>query len=111
MDKGKQILELQKREARAKEVGIQFIDELFQHFNVLATNDEFDKKTGAPKFKKGEIKHLGVLFDKEPTFKDVCTCESFFFGNSDEFKKANIASFQCKHLIAAREIRFGVVPE
>jgi len=92
MDAGKQILHEDKRKERSKSVNIKFIDELFQHFNIL---DE-----------EGKIKHLGIIYDKTPHQKDHCTCESFYFGNSDEFKKAHPEAFQCKHLIAARELRF-----
>lgn len=112
MDEGKQILQDDKRKERSKDVEIQFVDGVFQHFNVVAADDEFDKKNPELlKLKKGEIKYLGAIISKEPHQKDFCTCESFYFGNSDEYKKANPAAFQCKHLHAARAIRYGGHPE
>ena len=110
MDAGKEIIFDERRQARAKEVGIQFVDGLYQHFNVITTKDEFDKKTGLLKLAAGTIKHMGILWGREPSIKDVCTCESFQFGNSDEFKKSHTHSFQCKHLHSARQIRFEGYP-
>jgi hypothetical protein len=108
LDAGKQILHDEKRKERAADVSIQFIDGLFQHFNVIASEDEYDKKNPELlKRKKGEIKYMGILVSKEPHKNDLCTCESFYFGNSDEYKKANPAAFQCKHLHGARKIRYG----
>jgi hypothetical protein len=107
LDAGKQILHDEKRKKRAEDVKIQFIDGLFQHFNV-AVEDECDRKNPELlKRRKGEIKYYGVLIAKEPHKNDLCTCESFYFGNSDEYKKANTAAFQCKHLHKARLARYG----
>ena len=88
---------------------LQYIDAF--HFDVIATKDEFDKKfPDLIKIKKGDVRHRGVLWSEKPHQKDFCTCESFFFSNSDEYKKANPVAFQCKHLIAAREQMYGVIP-
>lgn len=92
VDKGKEIKYQEARQVRAKDVKVVFIDGLFQHFNIL--NED------------SSIKHLGVVYEKEPNSKDFCTCESFFYSNSDDYKKTHAFSFQCKHLIAAREVRF-----
>jgi len=97
LDEGKQTLQQEKRKERSKDVKIAFIDNRFQHFNVL--DDE------------NNIKHLGVVFNKEPHQKDFCTCESFYFGNSDEYKKSHPAAFQCKHILKARETRFEGYPK
>jgi hypothetical protein len=106
LDAGKQIQQDEKRQERAKDVSIQFIDG--NHFNVLAKEDEFDKKNPELiKHKKGEIKYYGVIIGKEPHARDFCTCESAWYGNTDEFKKASPIAFQCKHLHAARAIRYG----
>jgi hypothetical protein len=110
MDAGKQIIQDEKRQEKAADVSVQFIDGLFQHFNIVAAADEFDKKTGDLKTKQGEIKYLGIIIEKEPHKNDFCTCPSFYFGQSDEYKKANPAAFQCKHLHAARAIRYGGHP-
>ena len=100
-----------KRKERAKEVVIQFLGDGV-HFNVIAPEDEYDKKNKELiKYKKGETKHYGILIGQEPHQKDVCTCESFYFGNSDDYKKTNAASFQCKHLHKAREIRYQGHPQ
>lgn len=112
MDAGKQILNEEKRKQRAKDVVIQFIDDKCQHFNVLSIKDEYDRKNPELlKIKAGDVKHLGVILGREPNQKDFCTCESFYFGNSDEYKKANPAAFQCKHIIEARETRYAYYPE
>lgn len=111
MDAGKEIQFEERREQRASDVEIQFIDEGFHHFNVLAVKDEVDKKNPElVKTKKGEKKHLGAIWSQDPSIKDFCTCESFYFGNSDEYKKSHTAAFQCKHLIKAREIRYSNYP-
>lgn len=106
MDAGKQLIQDEKRQERARDVQIQFIDG--NHFNVLTKEDEFDKKNPELiKRKKGEIKYYGVLVTKEPHSRDFCTCESAWYGNTDEFKKSSPIAFQCKHLHAARAIRYG----
>ncbi len=111
MDVGKQILHDDKRKERAKDVQIQFIDDKFQHFNVVAAEDEFDKKNPELlKHKKGDIKYYGVIIGKEPNPRDFCTCESAWYGNTDEFKKASAFAFQCKHIHKAREVRYGGYP-
>lgn len=111
MDSGKESIFDDKRKERAKDVKIQFIDDKFQHFNVVAAEDEYDKKNPELiKYHKDEIKYYGVIIAKEPSPRDFCTCESAWFGNSDEYKKAHPASFQCKHIHAAREIRYGGHP-
>lgn len=111
MDEGKRILHEDARKERAKDVKIQFIDDKFQHFNVIATADEFDRKDKTLlKIKEGEIKYYGVIIGREPHPRDFCTCESAWYGNSDESKKANPIAFQCKHIIAAREQRYEGYP-
>lgn len=97
MDEGKQTLQKERRESKAEEVLITFIDGAFQHFNVLDS--------------EGKIKHLGILMEKEPHAKDMCTCSSFYFGNSDEYKKSHPAAFQCKHLIKSRKTRYEGHPQ
>lgn len=111
VDAGKQIEHEERRKERAKDVSIQFIDGMFQHFNVLATEDEYDKKDKTLiKFRKGEIKYYGVIIGKEPNERDFCTCSSAWFGNTDEFKKASPIAFQCKHIMGAREQRYEGYP-
>lgn len=106
MDAGKEIIHEQARQERAKDVMIQFVDDKFQHFNVISDKDETDKKTGLIKVKQGDIKHIGAVWGKEPSTKDFCTCESFWYSNSDDYKKTHATSFNCKHILSAREIRF-----
>ncbi len=111
LDAGKQTLHEERRQERAADVEIQFLGDGV-HFNVLSTMDEYDKKNkDLIKYKKGETKHYGILIEKEPHQKDVCTCESFYFGNSDEYKKSHPEAFQCKHLHAARTLRYENYPE
>ena len=106
MDAGKEIIFDERRAERAKEVGLLFHDQY--HFDVIATKDEFDKKfPDLIKVKKGDVKHRGVIWGKEPSVKDSCSCESFMFGNDDEWKTSHIFSFQCKHLHAARDFLYG----
>lgn len=105
-DKGKEILEKERREERAKDVVIQFVDTNLQHFNVLAEKDEIDKKSGLIKFKKGDIKYYGVVIGKEPNKSDFCTCPSYWYEMDDDYKKTHAEAFQCKHIIEARAVRF-----
>ena len=111
MDAGNETIREEKRKERAKQVSIKFIDDYFQHFDVVAPEDEFDKKNPELlKWKKGDKKYLGIIIGRNPHQSDFCTCPSFYFGNSDEYKKAHLAAFQCKHLIEARELRFCDYP-
>lgn len=111
MDLGKETIQEEKRKERAKDVSIKFIDSRLQHFDVIASEDEFDKKNPELlKHKKGDVKYLGAIIERNPHQNDFCTCPSFYFGNSDEYKKAHPAAFQCKHLIEARELRFSGYP-
>lgn len=110
MDAGKEILFDERRQARAAEVGLRFHDQY--HFDVITAKDEFDKKfPDLIKVKKGDVKHRGVIWSREPNAKDFCTCESFTFGNSDEYKKSHTFAFQCKHIHAARDFVFEGYPE
>lgn len=90
-DHGKAILHEEKRKERSKEVSIRFVDEGLHHFDVL---DE-----------QGAVKYRGIIMGDEPHRADFCGCDSLYFGNGDEYKKANPASFQCKHLHRARDRR------
>lgn len=91
----------EKRISKSKEVNVQFINGLFEQFNVL---DE-----------KGEIKYFGVI--TKDMQDDDCSCQSFFYGMQydkldDDSKRGesryvatNGHSFQCKHIIRARSLK------
>ena len=101
MDTSKQIFEKERREKKAQEVKIQFIDELLEDINVL---DE-----------EGSVKYYGHI--SKDTLKDDCSCPSFHYGmrydkvtaenlkgESNYFKEHGI-NFQCKHILRAKEVR------
>lgn len=104
MDEGKNQLFEERRVIRAEteDIFIQFRDS--QHFDVLLEDDEGIIEFEGIKYK---IKYQCKVASKIPAHEDDCTCRSFYFGNSDEYKKANPGAFQCKHLIAGRRHRHG----
>lgn len=106
MDEGKLELFLDRRITRSKDVAIEFVGNNLQHFNVIATEEELDKKTKLIKFAKGAVKYIGTIFGHDPDKSDYCSCDSFWYGNDDEWKKSHGYAFQCKHIIAARTIRY-----
>jgi len=94
MDIGKQILHADARRQRTKDVVITFVDSL--SFLVL-------KKQMSPKrkIKSKNIKYFGRL---NP---DSCTCQSFYHGNSEFYQSTHPQTFECKHIMRAKEIRYG----
>jgi hypothetical protein len=93
--------QLEKRITKSKEVKIVFVEP--QVFNVV--DDE------------GAVKYYGNLSDNKT--EDECSCPSWNYGMafekvSEEILKGesryvaeNGYNFQCKHVIAARAIRYG----
>ena len=93
--------QLEKRITKSKEVKIVFVEP--QVFNVV---DE-----------EGAIKYFGVLTDNK--VNDECSCPSHTYGMKfEEVTETNLKgesrylaengfAFMCKHLLAARAIRYG----
>lgn len=95
-DKGKEILSQEKRMAKAKDVRIVFTTP--EYFNVV---DEF-----------GSLKYVGRIRAPKPHVEDSCTCKDFENRNSEEYVAEHGFALQCKHLIAARSVRFrDIIPE
>lgn len=90
MDAGKQQIFKERREQKASEVKIVFVDG--ENFNVTDMD--------------GNLKYVGIVKSHMPHIENYCTCQSFYHGNSEEFQKANGVSFSCKHIIRATQIRF-----
>lgn len=93
--------QLEKRISNSKDVKIIFVDP--QTFNVV---DE-----------EGAVKYFGTLSENKS--EDECSCPSHEYGMKYEkvtednlkgesrYLAENGIAFQCKHIIAARAIRYG----
>lgn len=90
MDAGKQQIFKERREQKAQEVKIVFVDS--ENFNVVSED--------------GSLKYVGIVKSAKPHIDNYCTCQSFYHGNSEEFQKANGVAFSCKHIIRATQIRY-----
>ncbi len=95
----------ERRVEKSKDVKIQFTDPLTLKSFVVLDDD-------------GNIKYYGKLSDNKED--DECSCPSWMYGMkfelaSDEnnskgesrYKAENGIAYQCKHIIAAREVRYG----
>lgn len=91
---------------RSKDVSLKFVD-AENNFVVVFPENEIDKKTGIQTHDKGDMKYAGLVIGLEPSMNDNCTCPSFFHGNVSKWTDEHGYSFQCKHVIAAREIRYS----
>ncbi len=92
MINSKQIFELERREERAKDVIVSLGSETDFGYKFLTYTDEHREK----------IKYFGNISQDHK--HDDCTCQSFYHGNSENYKKTNPLPFQCKHIIGAHEI-------
>ncbi len=94
MQTSKNILELEKREQRARDVHVKLASTSMDgyHFNVY---DEDDKK----------IKYIGKISGDHT--HDECGCMSFLKGNSADYQRNNPLPFQCKHIIGAHLLMRG----
>ena len=96
-DEGKQALFEERRIQKSKDVKIQFVDGEFQSFNVL---DE-----------EGNMKYCGKVIGKDQDMDDYCICQSFYHSNTKTYQDEHGFSFNCKHIISARELRFRGYPK
>lgn len=95
MDNSKQIFEKEKREEKSKDVIVRLTSATTKGFNFdVYTNDIKEK-----------VKYIGTI-SKDHT-DDSCTCDSFMYGNNENYVKENPLPFQCKHIIAARKMMEG----
>lgn len=94
MDIGKQILHEEARHSRTKDVILKFVDSL----SFLVIKKE---ASNARKIKLNNIKYFGRLSP------DSCTCQSFYHGNSENYKTTHPYPFSCKHLMKAKEMRYA----
>jgi len=104
MDAGKEILFLERREVRSKDIPIIFTnaDLVKTGFLVLAKDTEIDEDG---LFELKDIRYFcQITADKQ---NDSCTCLSMYHGNSEKWLADHGYSFNCKHLIRGRELRYG----
>lgn len=94
MDTGKQILSDEKRKTKSKEVRIQFVMGSPDKNYFVALDDE------------GSQKYNGCVTKKQ-SMSDYCTCPDYTHRNTDNFINEHGHAFQCKHIMCAREQRFG----
>lgn len=95
MENSKIILEKEKREERASDVTVRLTSSTTKGFNFdVYTNDL-----------KETVKYIGTI-SKDHT-DDLCVCQSFMHGNSENYQKENPLPFQCKHIIAAHKLMEG----
>jgi len=94
MDIGKQILHAEARQSRTKDVVLNFVDSL----SFLVLNKKMSPKR---RIKLNNIKYFGRL---RP---DSCTCQSFYHGNSENYKATHPLTFECKHIMKAKEVRLA----
>lgn len=90
---------------RSKEVVLKFTDS--ENFLVLEPEDRFDKKTGIQVANKDDVKYHGKVMSHVPHIEDDCDCPSFYHGNVEKWIVSHGFAFQCKHLVAARELRYA----
>ena len=95
---------------RSKDVSLKFVD-AENNFVVVFPEDVIDKKTGLQIGNKGDMKYAGRIIEQNPHMDDNCTCPSFFHGNVSKWTDEHGYAFQCKHVIAARSIRYQNHPE
>ena len=95
MDAGKEILFLERRQGRAKDTLIIFTDD-----NGFIT---LKKPALDGEIILNNIKYFGKI--TENMQGDKCTCQSFYHGDSEKWQADHGTSYQCKHIIHAREAR------
>lgn len=105
METGKQILEMERRKERAKDVVVRFVSDTAKnlHFETIKTDS----------------KGYAGWIDKEAGEKpglDKCDCKNFEFGQkypeitTDHKKQESLFfaehgyNFQCKHILAAKDL-------
>jgi len=90
----KYILEEEKREKRSQDVNVKLGSSTTTGFTFVVYKDDSEK-----------IKYFGEISKDHQS--DECTCQSFYHGNSENYKRDNPLPFQCKHIIAAWSIMEG----
>ena len=93
MQNSKNILELEKREQKAKDVTVRLCSSTTRGFTFNVYNE--DEK----------IKYIGDI--SQDHTDDSCTCQSFMHGNSENYQKENPLPFTCKHIIKAHSMMEG----
>ncbi len=95
MDAGKEILFLERRQSRTKDIPIVFTDPM----GFLTLHKAIDNGV----IELSNIKYFGKI--TRDMVHDACTCSSFYHGNSDKWRADHGYAFQCMHIIKAREER------
>lgn len=95
METSKQILELEKRKTRAKDVIVRLSSSTTKGFNFNVYTDKIKEK----------LRYIGTI-SKDHT-DDSCTCQSFMIGNSENYQKTNPLPFTCKHILGAHNLMRG----
>lgn len=91
MDAGREAILNDRKATRAKEVKIQFTDKTYTNFVVLDN--------------EGSAKYNGSIIQDDPHIDDFCSCPNFTPLNHERFQAEHGYAYQCKHLIAAHEVR------
>ena len=96
MDAYKQQLFLEAREKRSSVVTVQIyeINEITKIIKADVLNEE------------GKTKYH-VLVNLHEPLKDECGCQSFYHGNTENYRSCNGDSFKCKHLLKLRLLLGG----
>lgn len=107
MNTSKQILELEKRKERSKDVitrltSSYFSTEIVGDVKITTRGFNFDVYTNDQKEK---VKYIGKISQNH--LDDRCICDSFTHGNSENYQKENPIPYQCKHIIAAHSMTEG----
>lgn len=89
MDNSKQIIEKERREEKAEAVILKIVSTTTKGFAFNVYKDEELTK----------IKYIGKI--SKDHLDDQCTCHSYMFGNSEDYKKTHPLPFQCKHILQA----------
>jgi len=95
LQNSKQLFEKEKREKNAKDVIVRLTSATTKGYNFDVYNDDIKEK----------VKYIGTISKEH--LEDYCTCQSFTFGNNENFVKENPLPFQCKHIIAAHKMMDG----
>lgn len=95
MMNSKNILELEKREQKSKDVTVRLSSSTTTGLNFNVYKDADTKR----------IKYIGTISADHTD--DSCTCQSFMHGNSENYQKENPLPFTCKHILASHNLMKG----
>lgn len=93
MQNSKNIVELEKREQKSRDVNVKLFSTSMNgfYFNVYKDDEK--------------LKYIGEI--SQDHLHDECGCQSFLIGNSENYKRENPLPFQCKHILGSHLIMDG----